>query len=386
MDKLAPTGRLGVYLHVPFCLRRCPYCDFTVAVMRTVPEADFVGAMLRELEQRRDAFAGRRLTTIYFGGGTPSLLSVASLGRLLEAVTAAASERTTDVEITLEVNPESVVDGWAEQVASFGFTRVSLGAQSLNEGVLRTLGRKHTAADVRRAVERLHGAGIRHLSVDLLYGAPGATLAGFLEDVSTVAAWPEIDHISAYELIFEPRTALTVARDRGRITAWDEDLLASCFDEIEVRLRGAGFARYEVSSFARVGGVSLHNSSYWVGDDYVGLGPGAHSLRVNAASGTVERRANEPSTRRYLTDERASFSAEELSTETHLRELLMLACRRVEPLSLSELRARSGQVDAVLGPYLDAWVERGLCRVIGSDVHFTPEVRRMADSLAAEIF
>lgn len=386
MDQLVPTGRLGVYLHVPFCLRRCPYCDFTVAVMRTVPEAGFVDAMLRELEQRSDAFTGRRLTTIYFGGGTPSLLSVASLGRLLEAVKAAASARTPDLEVTLEVNPESVVEGWAEQVASIGFTRVSLGAQSLNDEVLRRLGRNHTAADVRRAVERLHGAGIRHLSVDLIYGAPGATLTGFLEEVATVATWPEIDHLSAYELTFEPRTAFTVAKERGRLAAWDEDLLASCFDEVELRLAAAGFERYEISNFARPRGMSRHNSSYWVGDDYVGLGPGAHSLRVNAASGTVERRANERSTRRYLCDERASFSTEELSSETHLRELLMLACRRVAPLSLAELRARCGQVDAVLGPHLDAWVERGLCRVVGGEVHFTPEARRLADSLAAEIF
>ena len=386
MEKLAPTGRLGVYLHVPFCLRRCPYCDFTVAVMRTVPEADFVDAMLRELGQRSDAFTGRRLTTIYFGGGTPSLLSAASLGRLLEAVKAAAPARTPDLEVTLEVNPESVVDGWAEQVASLGFTRVSLGAQSLNDEVLRTLGRNHTAADVRRAVERLHGAGIRHLSVDLIYGAPGATLTGFLEEVSTVATWPEIDHLSAYELTFEPRTAFTVAKERGRLAAWDEDLLASCFDEVEMRLNGAGFSRYEISNFARAGGLSLHNSSYWVGDEYVGLGPGAHSLRVDAASATVVRRANERSTRRYLAEERASFSAEELSSETHLRELLMLACRRVEPLSLTELRARSGQVDSVLGPHLDAWVERGLCRVVEGEVHFTPEARRLADTLASEIF
>ncbi len=386
MNQLAPTGRLGVYLHVPFCLRRCPYCDFTVAVMRNVPESDFVEAMLRELAQRRDAFTGRRLSTIYFGGGTPSLLSVAALARLLEAVKAAAPERTTDAEVTLEVNPESVVEGWAEAVVAAGFTRVSLGAQSVNDAVLRQLGRNHTAFDVRRAVERLHGAGLRHISVDLIYGAPGATMAGFLDEVSTVAAWPEIDHVSAYELTFEPRTAFTVAKERGRLTPWDDDLLASCFDEVELRLAAAGFARYEISNFARPGGLSRHNSSYWVGDDYLGLGPGAHSLRVEGASGTVVRRANERSTRRYLSEERVSATFEELTSETHLRELLMLACRRVAPLSLSELRGRSARVDTVLGPHLDGWVERGLCRVVEGEVHFTPEARRLADSLAAEIF
>ena len=386
MNQLAPTGRLGVYLHVPFCLRRCPYCDFTVAVMRNVPESDFVEAMLRELAQRRDAFTGRRLSTIYFGGGTPSLLSVAALARLLEAVKAAAPERTTDAEVTLEVNPESVVEGWAEAVVAAGFTRVSLGAQSVNDAVLRQLGRNHTAFDVRRAVERLHGAGLRHISVDLIYGAPGATMAGFLDEVSTVAAWPEIDHVSAYELTFEPRTAFTVAKERGRLTPWDDDLLASCFDEVELRLAAAGFERYEISNFARPGGLSRHNSSYWVGDDYLGLGPGAHSLRVEGASGTVVRRANERSTRRYLSEERVSATFEELTSETHLRELLMLACRRVAPLSLSELRGRSARVDTVLGPHLDGWVERGLCRVVEGEVHFTPEARRLADSLAAEIF
>ena len=386
MNELAPTGRLGVYLHVPFCLRRCPYCDFTVAVMRTVPEASFVDAVLRELEQRREEFDGRRLKTIYFGGGTPSLLSVASLARLLEAVKAAAPERSPDAEVTLEVNPESVTEGWAEQVVAAGFTRVSLGAQSVNDSVLRQLGRNHTSSDVRRAVERLHGAGLQHLSVDLIYGAPGATMAGFLEEVTTVAGWPEIDHVSAYELTFEPRTAFTVAKERGRLTPWDDDLLASCFDEVEQRLAAAGFARYEISNFARPGGVSRHNSSYWVGDEYVGLGPGAHSLRVDAASATVVRRANDRSTRNYLSEEQGSSSAEHLSSETHLRELLMLACRRVAPLSLTELRGRSGRVDSVLGPHLDRWVERGLCRVVEGEVHFTPEARRLADSLAAEIF
>jgi oxygen-independent coproporphyrinogen-3 oxidase len=386
MSQLAPTGRLGVYLHVPFCLRRCPYCDFTVAVMRTVPEANFADAVLRELEQRRPEFDGRRLSTIYFGGGTPSLLPVASLARLVEAVKASMAEHSPEVEVTLEVNPESVTEGWAEQVVAAGFTRVSLGAQSLNDEVLRTLGRNHTGSDVRRAVERLHGAGIRHLSVDLIYGAPGATLAGFLEEVSTVSNWTEVDHLSAYELTFEPRTAFTVAKQQGRLTPWDEDLLASCFDEVELRLNAAGFSRYEISNFARPGGLSRHNSSYWVGDEYVGLGPGAHSLRVDAASATVVRRANDRSTRNYLSDEQASFSAEQLSSETHLRELLMLACRRVAPMSLTELRARSGQVDSVLGPHLDAWVERGLCRVVGGEVQFTPEARRLADSLASEIF
>ena len=386
MNQLAPTGRLGVYLHVPFCLRRCPYCDFTVAVMRIVPEGDFVAAMLRELEQRRAAFAGRRLTTIYFGGGTPSLLSVESLARLLEAVKSAACELAPDAEVTLEVNPESVVEGWSEEVVAAGFTRVSLGAQSVNDAVLRQLGRNHTAAEVRRAVERLHGAGLQHISVDLIYGAPGATMADFLEEVSVVASWPEIDHVSAYELTFEPRTAFTVAKERGKLTPWEDDLLASCFDEVELRLAAAGFARYEISNFARPGGLSRHNSSYWVGDEYVGLGPGAHSLGVDAASGTVVRRANDRSTRRYLGDEESTFSNEELSSETHLRELLMLACRRVAPLSLTELRARSGQVESVLGPHLEAWVERGLCRVVGGEVHFTAEARRLADSLAAEIF
>jgi oxygen-independent coproporphyrinogen-3 oxidase len=386
MSQLAPTGRLGVYLHVPFCLRRCPYCDFTVAVMRTVPETGFVDAVLRELDLRRVELDGRRLSTIYFGGGTPSLLSVASLARLVEGVQDSVAERSAEVEVTLEVNPESVTEGWAEQVAAAGFTRVSLGAQSLDDEVLRTLGRNHTGADVRRAVERLHGAGIRHLSVDLIYGAPGATLAGFLEEVSTVATWSEVDHLSAYELTFEPRTAFTVAKQKGRLTPWDEDLLASCFDEVELRLNAAGFSRYEISNFARPGGLSLHNSSYWVGDEYVGLGPGAHSLRVDGASGTVVRRANDRSTRNYLGEAQPSFTSEVLTIETHLLELLMLACRRVAPLSLSELRARSGQVDSVLGPHLDAWVERGLCRVVGGEVQFTPEARRLADSLASELF
>ena len=386
MDRLAPTGRLGVYLHVPFCLRRCPYCDFTVAVMRTVPEEAFVDALLRELEQRQAAFAGRELATIYFGGGTPSLLSSAALGRLVAAVTQRAHARADQVEVTLEVNPESVTEGWAESVVAAGFNRVSLGAQSLDDAVLARLGRNHRAADVRTSVMRLAAAGIQHISVDLIYGAPGATLERFLGELEALAAWPEVDHVSAYELTFEPRTSFTVAKEQGRLTPWAEEELANCFDAVEARLRLAGFERYEISNFARQGGRSLHNSAYWSGDDYLGLGPGAHSLRVDGAAGVALRRANERSTRRYLEEAVTGFEEERLTAEVHLRELLMLACRRVAPLSLSSLRARSEQVDAVLGDHLRSWVERGLCRVLGDEVHFTPEARRLADSLAAELF
>lgn len=386
MVRLAPTGRLGVYLHVPFCLRRCPYCDFTVAVMRTVPEEAFVSALLRELDARREEMQGRRVETIYFGGGTPSLLSPAALGRIVQAVKGSAPAMSEDPEVTLEVNPECVTEGWAEQIVLAGFNRVSLGAQSLDDLVLQQLGRRHVAADVRRAVERVASAGIRHISVDLIYGAPGATPATFLKELATLAIWPEVDHISAYELTFEPRTAFTVAKEKGRLSAWDDEELAACFDEVEARIRPAGFERYEISNFARPGGRSAHNSAYWTGDDYLGLGPGAHSLRVDAQAGVAVRRANDRSTRLYLEGPDVSFEAEQLAPETHLKELLMLACRRVSPLSLRGLHARSEMVDAVLGDHLRRWVERGLCRVLGDEVHFTPEARRLADSLAAELF
>lgn len=386
MHALLPTGRVGAYLHIPFCLRRCPYCDFTVAVLHRVPEEAFAARLLEELEARRDALHGRTLQTIYLGGGTPSLLSPETLGRLIRGVVDAAGTVASDLEVTVEVNPESVSEGWAEALAATGVNRVSLGAQSLDDAVLKQLGREHSGADVRAAVERLAAASIRHISVDLIYGAPGSSPARFLEELRAVARWPEVDHLSAYELTFEPRTAFTVARDRGRLTAWDEESLAGCFDESEALLAGEGFERYEISNFARPDGRSRHNSAYWGGDDYLGLGPGAHSLTVDGAAGVAVRRANGRSTRRYLEGGEVAFESETLDAETHLRELLMLACRRVAPLDLDALRRRSDLTDRVLSPHLRRWVERGLCRVVGDSAHFTPEARRLADSLAAELF
>ena len=385
MPQLLPTGRVGAYLHVPFCLRRCPYCDFTVAGLRSIPEERFADRLCEELAERRGELADRTLQTVYLGGGTPSLLSPPTLGRVIRGVIAQARVVAADLEVTVEVNPESVTVGWAERLAAEGVTRVSLGAQSLNDAVLKRLGRQHSGADVRSAVKRLAGAGIRHISVDLIYGAPGASPEGFLEELRTVARWTEVDHLSAYELTFEPRTSFTVARDRGRLTAWDDEDLAACFDACESMLESEGFRRYEVSNFARSGGASRHNSAYWSGDDYVGLGPGAHSLRVDGGRGMAVRRANGRSTRRYL-DGVFDHELEVLDAATHLRELLMLACRRVAPLDLGSLRERSDLVESVLQPHLDRWVERGLCRVVGEQAYFTSEARRLADSLAAEIF
>lgn len=268
-----------LYVHVPFCLRRCGYCDFAVTATRAAPVQAWLEAIAAELEQRRrrEAWsAPLRLETIYVGGGTPSLLGVGALPALADTLARFASWDRT-VEWTAEANPESFTAELARDWVGAGVNRISLGAQSFHEPTLRWMGRLHGAAGPGNAVDAARAAGLGNISIDLIFGLPERLGRDWERDLGHLLRL-EPDHVSLYGLTAEPGTPLRRQVDDGRERLADQDRYAGEYLLAADRLGAAGFRHYEVSNFARPGRESRHNEAYWRHTAYLGLGPGAHSF------------------------------------------------------------------------------------------------------------
>jgi len=293
---------LGVYIHFPWCRARCPYCDFAIAVPRghdlgRIPHARYADAVLAELAARAPLFAGRRLRSIYFGGGTPSLWDPPDIARVIAAVRARFPDGVPD-EITVEANPLDCVPAVLDALLAAGATRLSIGAQSFENRELVFLGRDHDGDTAAASVAAARGAGFASISLDLIYGLSGRTLEDFGRSLDrAVALAPE--HLSVYQLTVESRTPFGAAARAGRAVATDDDLAAAQFELAHARLGAAGYEHYEVSSYARPGHRARHNSLYWTGADYLGLGNGAHSL-LRLPDGGGLRWAAHRSVVRYL--------------------------------------------------------------------------------------
>lgn len=279
---------MHLYVHVPFCARRCSYCDFAIAVRRDTPVEEFVAAVGREWALRREHPSVRRdpeLTTVYFGGGTPSRLPPAAIGELL-ARFGEGARLDTGAEVTLEANPDDVTPERAEGWARAGVTRVSLGVQSHDPAVLAWMHRTHEAGQVAPAVAALHAAGIRDVSVDLIFALPPALRRDWLRDLDLTLAL-EPTHVSLYGLTVEPQTTLARWAARGEVVPVADDRYAEEYLEAHDVLVNAGFDHYEVSSAGRPGFRARHNSAYWRGAEYVGVGPSAHSYLDGVRSWNV---------------------------------------------------------------------------------------------------
>jgi len=268
-----------LYIHIPFCSRRCTYCDFSIAVRRKIPEQRFVEAIRKEYKSRKSAgdFDEEPLKTLYLGGGTPSLLSAETVSSIVARIMAAESRGDSKVEVTMEANPEHVTAEVAEAWAAAGINRVSLGAQSFDNEILAWMHRTHAADQIKTSVENLRRAGIGSISLDLLIGLPPALEHDVASDLSQ-ALDMDPDHLSIYSLTLEPRTKLARWVSNGRATLADDEITERDFLLAHDLLAGVGYEHYEVSNYARPGQRSLHNSAYWDGSRYVGLGPSAHSF------------------------------------------------------------------------------------------------------------
>jgi oxygen-independent coproporphyrinogen-3 oxidase len=381
---------VGVYLHVPFCERICPYCDFPVVAARALGRAEeerYVAALLAELEGRREAFAGRRLASIYLGGGTPSLLTPGSVSRLLGSVRAAFPGDPE--EVTLEANPSTTERARLAGFRAAGVDRLSLGVQSFDDDTLRRLGRAHRAAESHAFIEDARSAGFARLSLDLIFAAPGQSLEHVRRDLAAALAHAP-EHVSAYALTLEPGTPFARAVAAGKLEVPEDDSAAEMMLELGGTLEAAGLARYEVSSWAKPGQAAVHNRRYWQRRPVLGLGVGAHSHeppRPGEPFGA--RSANERALPAYLARvEAARFAPPErepLAEPTARAEAVFLALRTREGLSAASFAAEFG---APPRHFFAGAIEEGLAaRQLGEtpagDLALTQDGWLFADAVAA---
>ena len=331
----------GLYIHIPFCKRKCVYCDFYSLGARNAPWQEFVAALLREFARRRGEFNGARedvFTTIYIGGGTPSLLPPEQWERLMEGLRGMIDFAQVR-EFTVEVNPDDVTGELVARLKRSGVNRVSMGIQSFSDEELRRVGRRHTAAQALQAYALLREIG--NVSIDLMFGLPGQTQESWRHTLEQALAL-EPEHISAYTLMWEEGTALSVMRGQGRVEEMPEEQNVQMYKLLTDSLMRAGYEHYEISNYARPGFHSRHNTSYWLGTPYLGLGPGAHSY-----DGERTRRANTADLRGYLEhyggEGAGEFYQEERLSDEELREeLIMTGLRMAAGIDLEQLRARFG--------------------------------------------
>lgn len=280
MASRAATGDGAVkhlYVHVPFCSRRCSYCDFAIAVRRTVPAGEFVGDVLREAERWIQASAVQPLATVYLGGGTPSKLGTSGVAMLLTGLKSVGFDLAPAAEVTIESNPEDVDAAAAEAWARAGVNRVSIGIQSFARNVLEWMHRTHDGTQAESAVRAARAGGVNNVSLDLIYALPESIPRAWEDDLDRAIAL-DPDHISVYGLTIEPRTPLGRWAARGDVLPQTDERAAEEFLMADERLRAAGYDHYEVSNYAKPGRRSAHNSSYWRRVPYLGLGPSAHSF------------------------------------------------------------------------------------------------------------
>ena len=359
----------GIYIHFPYCLSKCPYCDFASRAEEVIPQQRYTDAVLRELSRLACEFAGRKAVSIYFGGGTPSLWEAGQLGRVLREVRSlwAVDARA---EITLEANPGAADEERFSAFRELGVNRLSIGVQSFSSSQLVALGRRHSEADAVRAFRTARAARFRNVSLDLIHGAEGHTAAAAARDAaSAIALGPE--HISCYALTlkgFAEEVPMAKAVQRGEVVLPADEEVERMGDAVRAELRRGGYARYEISNYARPGFEAVHNSLYWRGGEYAAAGCGACGFRRNGRGG--RRYANDRSPERYM-DRVAQTgvgeaSSEEIAPGEHLRERLFTGLRLAEGVDLAVLeRELDLPVRARFAKEIDGIVRDGLGMVRG---------------------
>lgn len=327
----------GIYLHIPFCKRRCIYCDF-FSTTHGEKKTRYISALCQELEQRKEYTGNEPIETIYFGGGTPSQLSQKDFTEIFAHIYK-VYPITPDAEISLEANPDDLTPEYISMLRTLPFNRLSMGIQTFHEDTLKLLQRRHTAGQAIRAYKECRNAGFQNISIDLMYGLPGETLASWEKDLKqAIELHPE--HISAYHLIYEENTALWKLREQHKVEEADEDLSVSLFSTLIDRLTEAGYDHYEISNFCLPGLHSRHNSSYWTGKTYLGCGPSAHSYNG------ISRQWNIASLDEYITgiqNETPVFETEELDLYTRYNDFVITTIRTQWGMSLTKLRDEFGE-------------------------------------------
>lgn len=378
-EPVAAVPPLTLYVHLPWCVRKCPYCDFNSHEPRgPIPERAYVDALLADLDGALPELAGRPFATVFFGGGTPSLFSPESIGRLLEHLRQRCS-LAADAEVTLEANPGTADEEHFCGYRDAGVNRLSLGIQSFDDNCLQVLGRIHGADDARRAA-RLAADVFGNFNLDLMYGLPGQTPAGAARDVSEAHRFGP-PHLSCYQLTLEPNTVFA----KFPPTLPDEGAQATIEQRVDQTLAAAGYLHYEVSAHARPGRECRHNRHYWEFADYLGIGAGAHSKLT--IDGSVRREARVRAPDGYVgrvADGRQVAERRNLDAADLLAEFMMNALRLRHGFPLALLSERTGLTAASCRTQLARAAERGLLQLSNDHVTATRLGRRYLNQLTAE--
>jgi oxygen-independent coproporphyrinogen-3 oxidase len=384
---LWPGLPLGVYVHFPFCGLRCPYCDFAVDTRAQIPHDAYADAVVAEIGARRAWFDGAGpLASIYFGGGTPGLWRPDALARVLDAVRAAFGDPAPDaLEITVEANPGEVDQAHLGALRARGVNRLSLGLQALDDRALVALGRSHAAAAGPAAVRAARAAGFDNLSLDLIFGVPGQTLDDWRRSVDgALALAPE--HLSAYALTIERGTAFGALDRKGALPRPDDEQVAAMFEHARAAFGAAGLAHYEISSYARPGRRARHNSLYWTGAPYLGVGASAASFRP-LADGSGLRFSNARATDSYLREQPAPRQVERRSAAELEKEALWLGLRTADGVDRAHHLVRHGR-DPLDGRQAaaDRCVTAGWLDADGARLRLTPAGMLFADEVASRLW
>lgn len=367
----------GLYIHIPFCKSRCLYCGFFSSTL-TARRGDYVDALCREMLLRSHE-PTERIHTVYLGGGTPSQLSGEQLRQIFHQVEDVyGTWLADDMEVTMECNPDDVTDAFCDQLRRLPVNRVSMGAQTFSDHRLRFLNRRHRSADVPAAVRRLRQAGIANISVDLMFGFPDETLAEWESDISKALAL-QVEHLSAYSLMYEEGTPLYRLLEQGRVAETDEELYRQMYGTLIDRLTAAGYDHYEISNFARPTRSSRHNSAYWTGVPYIGLGAAAHSYDIRTRSWNA---ADIDQYIQALSRGRRPYESETLDAPARYNDRIVTALRMREGLRLDLISPQEqGRLLAQAQPFLSS----GALRLQDGRLHLTREGIYVSDTIMAEL-
>lgn len=322
----------GIYIHIPFCKTRCVYCDF-YSTTQSEQKDRYINALCRELELRKGYLDGEKIETIYFGGGTPSQLTSADFQKVFDTIYKVYGTDSCK-EITLEANPDDLRPKYLQALSQLPFNRISIGIQTFNDNTLKLLNRRHSAQQAIQAVADCRKAGFKNISIDLMYGLPGETKQTWKEDLQKAISL-DVEHISAYHLIYEEGTRLYDMLQKHKVEEVDEDSSVDFFAMMIEELTKAGYVHYEISNFCRPGRLSQHNSSYWTGKKYLGCGPSAHSYNGN------ERQWNISSLKDYMQSIGQGIipaEIEELDLYTRYNDFIITSLRTMWGLPLQRLK------------------------------------------------
>jgi oxygen-independent coproporphyrinogen-3 oxidase len=349
------TPPLSLYMHFPWCVSKCPYCDFnSYALSGALASETYLARLARDLEAQAPEVAGREVRTVFFGGGTPSLFAPAAIGRVLESARRHL-KLAPDAEVTLEANPGTIERGAFRDYRAAGVTRVSLGAQSFDAQLLQALGRIHSPQETQRAAEELHAAGLANFNLDLMYALPGQDVAAALRDVEAALALAPA-HLSHYQLTLEPGTVFAA---RPPLLP-DDDAAAHMLSVCAERLGERGFAQYEVSAYARTGMQCRHNLNYWNFGDYLGVGAGAHGKLTFMERAAIVRTAQAREPRRYLAAADAALTQRAVPARELPFEFMLNALRLCAGFPRRLFSERTGLAWEAIAAPMQVATERGL--------------------------